>query len=87
MKNHLFSKLSPALVLLFMAPVLGELVSGHQYLLEFMNPLSFILTALPYGLGALICRELTIRWNKGRLSLLLMGAAYGFLQKALSFAP
>ncbi len=35
----MFSKISPALVLLFMASVLGELVSGHQHPLEFMNPL------------------------------------------------
>lgn len=45
MKDSMFSKISPALVLLFMAPVLGELVSGHQHPLEFMNPLSFVLTA------------------------------------------
>lgn len=32
-------RLPPALALLLLAPVLGELVSGHQTLFEFANPL------------------------------------------------
>jgi hypothetical protein len=73
----------PGLTLLLLAPVLGELVSVHQTPLEFINPLNFIILSLPYGFGALICRELVVRWNKGWLSLLLLGLAYGVYEEAL----
>jgi len=63
--------------------MLGELVSVHQTPLEFVNPLNFIILSLPYGFGALICRELVVRWQKGWLSLLLLGAAYGVYEEAI----
>jgi hypothetical protein len=66
-----------------MAPILGELVSGHQTLFQFANPLSFVLTALPYGFGAIICRELTVRWDKGWFCLVLLGIAYGIYEEAI----
>lgn len=73
----------PALTLLLLAPLLGELVSVHQTPLEFINPLNFIILSLPYGFGALICRELLIKWKKGLFSLLLLGAAYGVYEEAI----
>ena len=72
-----------ALVLLFLAPVLGELVSGHQRPVEFFNPISFAATAFPYGCGALLCREFTRRWRKGWLSLLLLSVAYGLYEEGV----
>jgi hypothetical protein len=62
---------------------LGELVSGHQKPLEFLNPLTFVVLALPYGFGAVICRELIVRWNKGWPSLILFGLAYGVYEEAI----
>jgi hypothetical protein len=76
-------RLSPGVTLLLVAPIFGELVSGHQSLFEFLNPLSFVLTALPYGFGAIICRELTVRWGKGWFSLVLLGIAYGMYEEAI----
>ena len=73
----------PGLTLLLLAPVLGELVSVHQTPMEFVNPLNFIILSLPYGFGALICRELVVRWKKGRFSLLLLGVAYGVYEEAI----
>jgi hypothetical protein len=73
----------PGLTLLLLAPVLGELVSVHQTPLEFVNPMNFIILSLPYGFGALICRELVVRWEKGLLSLLLLGVAYGVYEEAI----
>jgi hypothetical protein len=81
--NWLRKRISPGLALLLIAPLLGELVSGHQPPLEFFNPLTFVLMALPYGFGALICRELVVRWGKGKLSLLLMSIAYGLYEEAV----
>jgi hypothetical protein len=69
------------MTLLLLAPIFGELVSGHQTLLQFLNPLSFILSALPYGFGAIICRELVVRWGKGWVSLVLLGIAYGIYEE------
>lgn len=76
-------RISPGLALFLLAPVLGELLSGHQPPLEFFNPLNLVVLSLPYGCGALICRELVVRWHKGRLSLLLLGVAYGFFEEAI----
>lgn len=76
-------RIPPWLTLLLLAPVLGELVSGHQSPLEFINPLNFVILSLPYGFGALICRELVVRWKKGWLSLLVLGMAYGIYEEAI----
>ncbi len=76
-------RISPAVALLFIAPVCGELLSGHQTPLGFLNPLNFVLTALPYGCGALLCRELTVRWGKSKLSLGLLAIAYGLYEEGI----
>jgi hypothetical protein len=73
----------PGLALLLMAPVLGELVSAHQTPLEFINPMNFLILSLPYGCGALVCRELTVRWNKGWPSLLALAMAYGIFEEGI----
>ena len=66
MKSNWIKRALPGLVLLFLAPILGELIIGHQAPMDFINPKNFLLSSLPYGLGALICRELVIRWKKGK---------------------
>ena len=57
-------KLPPALVLFFLAPVIGELLSGSAPPIEFFNPFSLIILPALYGSGALLVRELTLRWKK-----------------------
>jgi hypothetical protein len=76
-------RIPPWLSLLVIAPLLGEIVSGHQPPLELFNPLSVLLLMLPYGLGALICRELVLRWKKSWLSLILLAAAFGVYEEAI----
>ncbi len=73
----------PPLALLLLAPGLGELVSGHQCPSEFLNPLCFVALCLPYGLGALLCRELTVRWKKDWRCLLLLSLAYAIYEEAI----
>lgn len=75
--------MSPGLALLLLASILGELVSGHQGPFEFINPIAWVLTAMPYGLGALACRELVVRWGKGWWSLFLLSMAYGVFEEAI----
>jgi hypothetical protein len=71
------ANMSPAQVLFFLSPVLGEVVSSYQSPLQFLNPLSFVITVFPYGCGALIVRELLVRRHKGWISLVLLGLAFG----------
>jgi hypothetical protein len=66
-----------------MAPLLGELISGHQPPLEFFNPIALVVFSLPYGCGALLCREMVVRWKLGWPGLLLLGLAYGIYEEAI----
>lgn len=67
-----------------LAPILGELISVHQKPVEFISPLTFVLLCLPYGLGAILCREFWVRWtNKGLIALLLTGIAYGLFEEGI----
>jgi len=73
----------PALVLLFLSPAVGELLSGSAPPVEFFHPVGFVLLTVLYGGGAILIRELTQRWGKGWPTLLVLGAAYGIAEEAL----
>jgi hypothetical protein len=75
--------LPPVLLLFIVAPVFGELFSGSTRLNDFLNPVTFTTEALLYGCGAIIARELVVRWGKGWPSLLLLGFAYGIYEEGL----
>jgi hypothetical protein len=76
-------RLSPALVLLFLSPAIGELLSSSAPPAEFFNPPGFIMLSLLYGGGAILARELAFRWGRGWPSLLVLGAAYGIAEEGL----
>ncbi|MFQ6074421.1 MAG: hypothetical protein ACE5KC_04290 [Candidatus Bathyarchaeia archaeon] len=78
------TKIPPALTLLLLAPTIAELLSGSAPPSEFFNPMVFLLLASLYGSGAIVARELKIRWRKSYGSLLLFGAAYGILEEGLA---
>ncbi len=65
------------------APVFGELVSGSTPLNEYLSPFTFLILGMLYGSGAVLIRELLIRWRGGWLSLLLLGAAFGIYEEGL----
>jgi hypothetical protein len=75
--------LRPTVTLFLLSPTVAELLSGSSPPLEFFNPIVFLLLASLYGSGAIIVRELTMRWGKGWPSILLLGAAYGILEEGL----
>jgi hypothetical protein len=84
MGHHMLSRLrtrlanlTPAQALFFLSPLLGEVVSSYLSPLEIINPLIFVITVVPYGCGALIVRELIVRYRKGWISLVLLGLAFG----------
>jgi hypothetical protein len=76
-------RIPPALALFLIAPIFGELVSGSSPLNEYINPVTFITLSLLYGCGAIIVRELAIRWQKGWLSIFILGAAYGIYEEGI----
>lgn len=79
-------RIPPALVLLLLAPAIGELLSGSSPPAEYFTPFGFITLTALYGGGALLAREIKIRWRKGIGSLLLLGASYGVLEEGVMVA-
>lgn len=75
--------ISPAIVLFFLAPAIGELLSGSSPPLEFFNPISLLFLSSLYGGGAIIVRELKVFWRKDFRAVVLLGAAYGILEEGL----
>jgi len=76
-------KIPPVFTLFVIAPMIGELLSGSAPPTEFFNPIVFLLLASLYGSGAIVVRELKIRWKKDFRAVLLLGAAYGILEEGL----
>lgn len=76
-------KILPPLILFFLAPAVGELLSASAPPVEFFSP--FGLTVLPilYGGGAILARELVIRREKSWASLFILGGAYGIIEEGL----
>jgi hypothetical protein len=74
---------APAWVLLLLAPLIGELLSGSMPPVEWLNPLSVASAAALYGGGAIVSRELVLRWRAGWPSLLALGIAYGIAEEGL----
>jgi hypothetical protein len=83
-----WQRLAPAFVLVVLAPLVAEVLSGA-------TRLSFIFAFVPevmvWGVGALIIRELAVRWRSGWSSVLLMGlglsVAEEFVIQQTSIAP
>jgi hypothetical protein len=76
-------KALPPIVLFFLAPVIGKLLSGSAPPSEFFKPHMFVVLAIIYGGGALLIREMVIRWGKSWYSILVLGAAYGIIEEGL----
>ena len=76
-------RVSPALVLFFLSPMTAELLTGSAPPAEFFNPFSLLVLTVLYGSGAILIRELALRWRKGWPSILVLGAAYGIVEEGL----
>ena len=55
----------PTLTLFFLSPMLAELLSGSAPPVEFFSPFALLVLAALYGSGAILVRELRVRWRKG----------------------
>lgn len=74
---------SPATLLFFLAPMLAELLTSSSPPAEFFSVFGIIFQPILYGSGAIIVRELALRWGKGWTSILILGAAYGIVEEGL----
>ena len=74
---------SPAWLLFFLAPAVGELLTSAAPPAKFFNPFYFLVVCILYGGGAVMVRELTCRWRKGWAAVLLLGAAFAVVEEGL----
>lgn len=84
------------LLLLLLAPAMGELLSGSAPPAEFFNPMAFVALTLLYGGGALLVRELSLTRPAASLPdqpcrvrsmswprVFLLGIAYAIIEEGL----
>jgi hypothetical protein len=76
-------RFAPLLLLFFLSPTIGELVSGSAPPREFFAPGALLLLASLYGSGAILIREFAVRWGKGWPTIFTLGCAYGILEEGL----
>jgi hypothetical protein len=75
--------LQPTVVVLFLAPALGEWLSTASPPLDMLWPPAFVLLVSLYGCGALLCREIARRHGLGLRGLCVLAAAYGVFEEAI----
>lgn len=74
----------PGLItLLLLSPVTAELLSGSAPPVEFLSPIGLLILIPWYGFGAVLCRELSVRWQGGVAGLFLLGAAFGVFEEGI----
>ena len=74
------NRISPAWFLFFFAPLTAEYVSGSS---PYLNPFVLLANLLLYGPGALLIRELKVRWRKGWLAVFILAVAYVVAEEGL----
>ena len=70
------------LILLFLSPAMGELLSGSAPPGQFFNPIMLFTFILLYGCGTVLIREARVRWNL-QWSVLFLAVAYGIIEEGL----
>jgi len=74
---------SKAIIFLLIAPpIFGEVLSGSTPVLSFVEPVTCVLLVLLYGCGALLIRELRVRWRLG-WGVVLLAIAYGIMEEGV----
>ncbi len=74
---------SPVLVLFFLSPFIAEFLTGATPPLGLLNPLLVLFFGAFYGSSAIIIRELTLRWQKGLPTQLVLGLAFAILEEGI----
>jgi hypothetical protein len=61
----------------------GKMLSGSEPPVEFFRPFALLFLTALYGSGAILIRELRVRWDKGWPTVFALGAAYGIVEEGL----
>ena len=77
-------RIKAAVILSLLSPIFGELVSGSSPPLEFVNPVGFALIWGLYGGGAIIMREIWVKYGRGYMRLMVLGIVYGTIEEGLA---
>lgn len=64
--------------------MVAELLSGSSPPVEFFSVFGILVLVPMYGGGALLVRELAIRWDKGWATIIILGAAYGIIEEGIA---
>ncbi len=75
--------LAPMILLILLAGILPELLSGNTPAFELFQPGPFLFLIVIYGLPALLIREFAQRYAIGLGGLFLLGLGYGIINEAL----
>ena len=74
-----------AVVTFLLVPaVVVEFLTGNMTLAVFADPIILVILFGSYGSGAVLARELTLRWQKGFASTLIFGAVYGMFNETMA---
>ncbi len=81
----------PILLLLLLTPGIPEYLSGSSPINAIiLNPGQFVFQLLAnlglYGSGALLIHDARVRWNKGWITVVLLGLAYGILEEGVALS-
>ena len=78
------NKNKAAVSLLFLSPIIAEMLSGSTTPLEFLNPIALALLLGLYGTSVLLIHEFKVRYKLGYASVLMLGFAYGVLEEGIA---
>ena len=77
------SRILPPAVLVLLASILPEMLSGNTHASMLFQPGPFLFFITAYGLPVLIIREFAVRRHIGFAGLFLIGLGYGIINEAL----
>ncbi len=77
------SNFKPAIVLVIIATVLPELLTGSSSFSAFFNPVILLILFLGYGVAVLVVREIAVRYNVTFGGIFILGFAFSLFNEGL----
>ena len=77
-------RVPPAVALVALSITLAEILTGSTPVAALVDPLVLLELLGLYGAGALLIRDLSIRWGNGWVSIFLLGFAYAIAEEGIA---